>query len=174
MAQYMHSADKVASGPILVQEYRKGSWDNTMAKTLEFVNTKLESKGQLIDVSLTMSNTDWCACIHIYYYKDVQTMKQFGRESKDYVSHGNIMCAWKRYKSSWGNAAKEMTETIEKMASTPGKLFGVKHACGNHAHTHGGAVIFVLYWDGIEALPTYKKQDAEGCENDSKQNYTIN
>ena len=165
MSEYMHSIDKVTPGPILVKEFRKGSWDKKMAETLEFVNTKLENKGQLIDISLTMSNTDWMACIHIYYYKDVETMKQFQVNPKDYINHGNLMCAWKRYKDYWINSAKEATNTIEEMAKTKGKLFGIKHACGNHAYTHGGPVIFILYWSGIQT-----KQVKEGVNDDTKTN----
>eukprot|EP01084_Bolivina_argentea_P235230 395880_1 len=172
MSQYMHSIDQVTTGPILVQQYRKSSWDKNMAQTLEFINTKLENKGQLIDVSLTMSNTDWLACIHIYYYKDIQTMKQFGRNPKDYLKHGNLLCAWKRYKESWMNSAKEAINTIETMSQTKGKLFGIKHACGNHAFTHGGPVIFILYWDGIKSKQkkTNQQEGQNDGNDDTKQN----
>merc|ERR1712173_556274 len=125
--------------------------DKKMAETLEFINGKLQNKGQLIDVSLTMSNTDWMACVHIYYYKDVDTMQQFGRNPNDYSKHGNLLCAWKRYKDSWAASAREATKTMTDICKVKGKLFGVKHACGNHAYTHGGPVIFILYWDGIKS-----------------------
>eukprot|EP00483_Globobulimina_turgida_P009146 UN09164 len=168
MSQYMHSIDKVSSETILIQEFRKSSWDTNMAQTLEFVNTKLENKGQLIDIALTMSNTDWLACIHIYYIKDVDTMKQLGIDPKEYINHGNLTCAWKRYKESWMNSAKEAVDKIETISQTKGKLFGIKHACGNHAFTHGGPTIFVLYWDGIKSRQKPKQE--EGHNDDKKQN----
>ena len=57
------------SSEIQVQEFRGGSWDKKMSEALTFINTKLKNKGQLLDISLTMSNTDWKACIEIYYKK---------------------------------------------------------------------------------------------------------
>ena len=173
MAQYMHGLEQVEDKDILVKEFRKGSWDDKMAATLEFVNTKLKSKGQLLEIALTMSNTDWQACIHIYYYRTVDIMQKYGKDEKTYSNHGNLLCAWKRYHSSWGNASKEAVDTIQNLCKTPGKLFGVKHACGNHAHTHGGAVIFILYWDGIKELPKYKEQEgaSKGDFHETKQDY---
>ena len=164
MSQYMHKIDAIETGPILVKEFRKGSWDKRMEETLDFINSKLQNMGQLIDVSLTMSNTDWVACIHIYYYKDVATMKQFNRDPKDYIKHGNLLCAWKRYKDSWYNCAKEATQSMEQICRVKGKLFGVKHACGNHAYTHGGPVIFILYWSGINGNGQVTNVQQEGAE----------
>lgn len=175
MAQYMHGLEQVEDKDILVKEFRKGSWDDRMANTLEFVNTKLESKGQLVDIGVTMSNTDWQACIHIYYYQNIDVMQKYGRDKKTYSNHGNLMCGWKRYTSSWGNAAKEAVDQIKELCQTPGKLFGVKHACGNHAYTHGGAVIFILYWNGVQTLPKYKEKEGMEMgnenENETKQDY---
>lgn len=157
MAEYMHPLQNPVKGqPILVQEFRGGSWDHNMAETLEFVNTKLECKGQLIDIALSMSNTDWKACIFIYYYKDITAMKQFGRTIAEFTNHGHLMCAWKRYyRENWYGAAMNARDSVRALSKCPGKLFSIKHACGNHAYSHGGAVTFVLYWQGIKSLPSY-------------------
>eukprot|EP01083_Nonionella_stella_P129628 393325_1 len=135
---------------IAIEEFRKGSWDDRITKSLNFINTKLQNKGQLIDIGFTMSNTDWMACIHVYYIKEVKDMKYFKRNPADYAQHGELLCEWSPYASSWMNAAQKAKVFIEKIATSKGKLFAVKHGCGNHAYTHGGAVIATFYWSGIK------------------------
>ena len=46
-------------------------------------------------------------------------------------------------------------------------LFGVKHACGNHAHGHGGATIFVFYWSD---KPKYSNNTNETTESTKEGN----
>ena len=164
MSQYMHPLhESIDTKPILVQEFRGSSWDHNMAQTLEFVNTKLECKGQLIDIAVTMSNTDWRACIHIYYYRDIAAMKSFGRTVNEYTNHGDLMCAWRRFqRSNWYGSAYHTCDSAQALSKSPRKLFSIKHACGNHrghgGSGHGGPVTFVLYWKGIESLPTYSEK----------------
>ena len=91
-------------------EFRKGSWDNKLKEAQTWINTNLKNMNQLVDIALTMSNTDKLACIHVYYTPLVMNGKP------QYRNHSKIEFELFRSKKCWMDTVNENLSRVQYYA----------------------------------------------------------